>query len=46
MAMRDVERIIILATLKATKNNKTRAAEVLGIALKTLHNKLNEYKTE
>ena len=27
-------------------NNKTRAAEVLGISLKTLHNKLNRMKEE
>ena len=29
--------------LQATNNNKTRAAEMLGISLKTLHNKLKEY---
>lgn len=39
----DAERVLILATLKATDNNKTHAAEVLGISLKTLHNKINEY---
>jgi DNA-binding NtrC family response regulator len=32
-----------LKTLEATSNNKTRAAEILGISLKTLHNKLKEY---
>ena len=35
--------ILILKTLAATNNNKTRAAEILGISLKTLHNKLKEY---
>jgi DNA-binding NtrC family response regulator len=38
-----VERELILQTLAATNQNKTRAAEMLGISLKTLHNKLKEY---
>jgi len=38
-----MERELILQTLNATGNNKTRAAELLGISLKTLHNKLKEY---
>jgi len=37
------EKLLILKTLEATSNNKTRAAEILGISLKTLHNKLKEY---
>ncbi|HET9838567.1 MAG TPA: sigma-54 dependent transcriptional regulator [Candidatus Angelobacter sp.] len=37
------EKLLILKTLAASNNNKTRAAEVLGISLKTLHNKLKEY---
>ena len=37
------ERQLILKTLESTHNNKTRAAEILGISLKTLHNKLKEY---
>ncbi len=39
----EAERLLILKTLEATSNNKTRAAEILGISLKTLHNKLKEY---
>src|SRR5271169_712461 len=39
----EAERLLILKTLEATRNNKTRAAEILGISLKTLHNKLKEY---
>ena len=38
-----MERELILQTLNATGNNKTRAADLLGISLKTLHNKLKEY---
>jgi DNA-binding NtrC family response regulator len=39
----EAERLLILKTLESTTNNKTRAAEILGISLKTLHNKLKEY---
>jgi DNA-binding NtrC family response regulator len=41
-----MERELILQTLAATGNNKTRAAELLGVSLKTLHNKLKEYGAE
>jgi DNA-binding NtrC family response regulator len=41
-----MEQELILQTLAATGNNKTRAAELLGISLKTLHNKLKEYGGE
>ena len=40
----EVERIMILRTLQKTDNNKTRAAELLRISLKTLHNKLRHYR--
>jgi DNA-binding NtrC family response regulator len=39
----EAERRLIIRTLAYTGNNKTRAAEILGISLKTLHNKLNRY---
>jgi DNA-binding NtrC family response regulator len=39
-----VERELILQTLAATGQNKTRASDLLGISLKTLHNKLKEYE--
>jgi transcriptional regulator with PAS, ATPase and Fis domain len=39
----DAEKGLILRTLEHTRNNKTRAADILGISLKTLHNKLKEY---
>jgi transposase len=35
---------MILRTLQKTDNNKTRAAELLQISLKTLHNKLRHYR--
>jgi transcriptional regulator with PAS, ATPase and Fis domain len=37
------EQMLIVRTLEATGQNKTRAAEILGVSLKTLHNKLKEY---
>jgi DNA-binding NtrC family response regulator len=42
----EMERELILQTLAATNNNKTRAAELLGFSLKTLHNKLKEYAAD
>jgi DNA-binding NtrC family response regulator len=41
----EAEKSLILKTLQATGQNKTRAAEILGISLKTLHNKLKKYRT-
>jgi len=40
----DAERRLILATLEAFDGNKKRAAETLGISLKTLYNRLNVYE--
>ena len=42
----EAEKGLILRTLEHTRNNKTRAAEILGISLKTLHNKLKEYESQ
>ena len=39
----EAERLLIVRTLEATGQNKTRASEILGVSLKTLHNKLKEY---
>jgi len=39
----EAEKQLILKTLLSTHNNKTRAAEILGISSKTLQNKLKEY---
>jgi transcriptional regulator with PAS, ATPase and Fis domain len=39
----EAEKSLIQATLQHTKNNKTRAADILGISHKTLFNKLKEY---
>lgn len=39
----EAEKMLLLRTLESTGQNKTRAAEILGVSLKTLHNKLKEY---
>ena len=41
ITVEEAERRLIILTLEHTNDNKTRAAEILGISLKTLHNKLN-----
>ena len=44
MTVEEAERRLIRMTLDHTRDNKTRAAEILGISLKTLHNKLNRLR--
>lgn len=39
----DMEKSLILQTLHSVDNNRTRAASLLGISIRTLRNKLNEY---
>ena len=40
----EMERRMILAALRQTENHRTKAAELLGITVRTLRNKLNEYE--
>jgi two-component system response regulator FlrC len=42
----DVERDMILNTLDHALGNRTHAAKILGISIRTLRNKLNQYKDE
>jgi DNA-binding NtrC family response regulator len=44
--MSDVEEAYLRLTLKYTNDNKTRAAEILGLSLRTLHNRINAYADE
>ena len=44
VSQEEAERRLIMMTLEHTRDNKTRAAEILGISLKTLHNKLNKLR--
>ncbi len=43
IAMRDVEKRLLETTLQATHGNRTRAAELLGISVRTIRNKIREY---
>ncbi|MBV9347966.1 MAG: sigma-54-dependent Fis family transcriptional regulator [Pseudolabrys sp.] len=42
----EVERDLILETLKHCLGNRTHAANILGISIRTLRNKLNEYAAD
>lgn len=44
MSLAEIERVVIGETLKHCSGNKTRTAAILGISLKTLYNRLNEYR--
>lgn len=43
MTMKDVERIVIESTLKACGFNKQACAKTLGMGLRTLYRKINDY---
>ncbi|MBI3768924.1 MAG: sigma-54-dependent Fis family transcriptional regulator [Deltaproteobacteria bacterium] len=45
LTVHEMERRLILDTLQRTKNNRSHAAKVLGISVRTLRNKLAEYRT-
>ena len=46
MSMKEAEKRFIFKTLHETKGNRTHAAKTLGISIRTLRNKLNEYREE
>jgi two-component system response regulator AtoC len=45
-SIEDVERRLIMATLDAYAGNKRKTADILGVSLKTLYNRLNTYRVE
>ena len=46
MSMKEAEKRFIFKTLNETKGNRTHAAKTLGISIRTLRNKINEYRAE
>lgn len=46
LTLAEMEKKLIIQTLKLTASNKSQAARLLGISIRTLRNKLNEYKQE
>jgi len=46
MPISEMEKLLIHKALAAFEGNRTRAAEILGISVRTLRNKLNEYKAD
>jgi two-component system, NtrC family, response regulator AtoC len=46
MTLQDLEKKFIIETLENMKHNRTKTAEKLGISVRTLRNKLQEYKVE
>jgi DNA-binding NtrC family response regulator len=45
-ALAEIERELILHTLTRHRGNRTRAAGVLGISLRTLRNKIRQYRAQ
>jgi DNA-binding protein Fis len=41
-----MEKRLIYDTLRQVQGNKTRASKILGISVRTMRNKLNEYRME
>ena len=46
MKMADIEKAAIYKTLKETGDNKTEAAKILGIGVRTLYRKLDAYEKD
>ena len=44
LVLKEIERNVIFRALDQTDGNRTHAAEILGISVRTLRNKLNEYR--
>ena len=45
LKLNEIERIFILNALKLCNNNRTKTAKMVNISIRTIRNKLNEYKS-
>ncbi len=46
MSLKDAEKLLIKKALVFTSENRTQAAKILGVSIRTLRNKINEYRTD
>jgi two-component system response regulator FlrC len=46
MSLKDAEKLLIKKALIHTSENRTQAAKILGVSIRTLRNKINEYRTD
>ncbi len=46
MSLKEAERLLIKKALIHTSENRTQAAKILGVSIRTLRNKINEYRGE
>ncbi len=46
MSLKDAEKLLIKKALVFTSENRTQAAKILGVSIRTLRNKINEYRGE
>lgn len=46
MSLKEAERLLIKKALIHTSENRTQAAKILGVSIRTLRNKINEYRSD
>jgi two-component system, response regulator FlrC len=46
MSLKDAEKLLIKKALIHTSENRTQAAKILGVSIRTLRNKINEYRSD
>lgn len=45
-SLRSVEKMLILSALETTRGNRTRAAELLGVSVRTIRNRIRDYEAQ